>query len=206
MTNAALSAPGPDFTSAPPRPLREDRKSAQLTGWLVRIGSDAAFDFTIRDLSYGGCRIDTAAPLVRGEKLALNVIRRGTIPAVVRWRNGHGVGLSFAIDDAPRREKPRKVSRFTLTSEIVVRRAGRRNQAVTISDLSRFGCCLTFVDPPRAEEWIWVSLPGLSPIEARVRWVDALRAGIEFARPVHEAVFDLLLDHWGITLDAAQDD
>lgn len=177
---------------------REERKPAQLSGWMERPGSDKAFDFTVLNLSYGGCRLETDAPLARGEKVVLHVHRRGSIPAVVRWRNGHGIGLSFTPTEEAKPAKPRKVERLPLNAEIIVRRAGRRAQSLEISDLSRFGCCLQFVEPPRAEDWIWVALPSLAPVEARVRWVENHRAGVEFVRPIHESVFELLLVRWGL--------
>lgn len=185
----------------PEHPPREERRPAQLTGWLERNGSDKAFDFAVLNLSYGGCRLQTDAPLARGEQVVLHVHRRGSIPAVVRWRNGHGIGMSFSPVEDVRPEKPRKDERLPLNSEIMVRRAGRRAQSLQISDLSRFGCCLQFVDPPRAGDWIWVALPSLAPVEARVRWVENHRAGVEFVRPIHETVFDLLRVRWGMSAD-----
>ena len=186
------------FVDGATLPLREERKPAQLAGWLARCDNDRAFDFEIDNLSYGGCRLHSEAPLARGDQVVLHVHRRGSIPAVVRWRNGHGVGLSFTTDKA-RAEITRKVDRLPLSAELVVRRAGRRSQVLGASDLSRFGCRLHFTDQPRPADWIWIALPGLSPIEARVRWVKDHHTGVEFVRPIHEAVFDLLLIRWGVT-------
>ena len=42
-----------------------------------------------------------------------------------------------------------------------------------------------------------VKLPGLETMEARVCWVDNFVAGLKFARPMHPAVFDLLLQRMG---------
>jgi hypothetical protein len=95
-------------------------------------------------------------------------------------------------------EKPRKVERLPLQVEVIVRQSGRRGRPLEVSDLSRFGCCLTFEDQPFEGEWVWIALPGLAPIEARVRWVEARRAGVEFVHPIYEAVFDLLLLRWGL--------
>jgi hypothetical protein len=36
-------------------------------------------------------------------------------------------------------------------------------------------------------------MPGLSPIQARVRWADGRRAGVEFVHPLHASVLDMLL-------------
>lgn len=179
-------------------PLREERRPTALAGWLVRAGRDEAYDFFIDNLSYGGCRLQTEAKLEPGDNVHLTVLRRGAIPATVRWNNGEGVGLCFTTDAAAKAEKPRKVDRLPLKQELVVRRSGSRARVLEVSDLSRFGCCLQFDDLTSEGEWIWVALPGLSPCEARIRWVDGFRAGVEFIHPIHEAVFDLLLDRWGL--------
>ena len=179
-------------------PPREERRPVALSGWLVRVGSDQAHDFEIDDLSYGGCRLRSAARLARGEKVHLNVLRRGTIPATVQWHNGEGIGLSFSTEAPERAKKPRKGERLPVKSELVVRHAGRRPRVLDVSDLSRHGCCLSFDDLPRADEWVWVSLPGLAPVEARIRWIEGRRAGVEFVHPIHQAVFDLLLLRWDL--------
>jgi hypothetical protein len=179
-------------------PPREERRPVVLTGWLVRPGQEQAHDFAIDNLSYGGCRIQTAARLARGDEVHLTVLRRGAIPATVRWQNAYGIGVSFTPQPPDRVEKPRKVERLPLQVEVIVRQSGRRGRPLEVSDLSRFGCCLTFEDQPFEGEWVWIALPGLAPIEARVRWVEARRAGVEFVQPIYEAVFDLLLLRWGL--------
>lgn len=179
-------------------PPREERHPAALSGWLVRKGSDVAHDFLIDNLSSGGCRVQSTAKLARGDEVRLTLLGRSAIPAVVRWHNGCGIGLAFVNEATPAPEKPRKVERLPFRSELVVRRAGRRSQPLEISDLSRHGCCLAFIEAPSEGDWIWVSLPGLAPIEARVRWTANHRAGVEFVHPIHPAVFDLLLLRWDL--------
>ena len=43
------------------------------------------------------------------------------------------------------------------------------------------------------DEIVWVKFEGLEALEAMVCWVDGFAAGLEFQRPVHPAVFDVLL-------------
>ncbi len=45
-------------------PPREERRPVTLTGWLVLAGQEQAHDFSIDNLSYGGCRMQSAAPAV----------------------------------------------------------------------------------------------------------------------------------------------
>ena len=180
-------------------PPREDRRPVALAGWLVRPGAEQAHDFFIDNLSYGGCRLQSAAKLARGDEIHLNVLRRGTIPGTVRWHNAHGVGVSFSPEAPEKVEKPRKVARVPLEAELVVRQTGRRPRSLKASDLSRFGCCLTFEDVTTEGEWVWVAMPGLAPIASRVRWVEDRRAGVEFAHPIHASVLDHLLIRWGVS-------
>lgn len=189
----------PVSESADGYPPREERRPVSLSGWLTRRGRTEAFDFQITNLSYGGCRLSSPAKLAAGDEVDLTVMRRGAIPAVVRWNDGESVGLSFINDQPSRPHKPRKVDRFPLSADLIVRRTGRRAQQLAVSDLSRFGCCLTFDDPQKVGDWIWVALPGLAPIEARIRWTDNRRTGVEFVHPIHDTVFDLLLLRWGLS-------
>lgn len=181
---------------------REERRPVALKGWLVHGGREERHEFLIDNLSYGGCRLQSPASLSPGEEVHLYVLRRGAIPGTVRWRNAYGIGVVFATDTHEKVEKPRKVSRVPLQKDLAVRQTGRRARVLEVSDLSRFGCCVTFEDQPFEGEWVWVTLPGLEPVEARIRWVENRRAGVEFVHPLHDAVFNLLLIRWGMEPDA----
>jgi hypothetical protein len=41
-------------------------------------------------------------------------------------------------------------------------------------------------------ERVWVKFDGLEAIEGSVRWVDGHTGGVQFTRPLHEAVFERL--------------
>lgn len=178
---------------------REERRPVALHGWLVRPGNDRAHDFHIDNLSYGGCRLQSEAQLSRGDKVHLNVHHRGTIPGTVSWHNAYGIGITFATDLIAKTEKPRKGTRLALQGDLTVRQAARRARSVPVSDLSRFGCCVEFEDQPFEGERVWITLPGLTALEARVKWKQGHRAGVEFAHPVHESVFNLTLIRLGLT-------
>ncbi|GAA3996623.1 PilZ domain-containing protein [Sphingomonas humi] len=180
-------------------PVREDRRPVALHGWLTRRDQEQAHDFFIDNLSYGGCRIQSAARLARGDQVNLTVHRRGVIPGTVRWHNAYGIGVSFTPEVPDRTEVPRRGDRLPLKAEVMVRQTGRRARALAISDLSRFGCSLSFEDRPFEGECVWVALPGLAPVEGRVRWADGREAGVEFVQPIYEAVFELLLVRMGLT-------
>lgn len=190
--NAPHPPVGPDLR---PRKTRDERRAVALRGWMVLASDNSIWDFTLTDLSYGGCRLETAAPLRRGDEVKLSVANRGKIEAVVRWRRERAVGLSF-IQVAEEGQTPRQVERLKADLEVIVRRQGRRGQQLDARDISPLGCCLVFVDVPRVDDRIWIQLPGLEAIEARVRWVEGHCAGVMFEKPIHAAVFDLLLERW----------
>ena len=44
---------------------------------------------------------------------------------------------------------------------------------------------------------VYVTLPGLAPIEAKVMWRDPRFVGCAFANPLHPAIFDHIVAHRG---------
>ncbi|WP_309662886.1 PilZ domain-containing protein [Sphingomonas sp.] len=88
---------------------------------------------------------------------------------------------------------PRKSARVGLEAEVSLRRSGHNNYRANVHDVSQEGCKVDFVERPRLDEIVWVKFEGLEALEAIVCWVDGFAAGLEFQRPVHPAVFDVLL-------------
>ena len=52
---------------------------------------------------------------------------------------------------------------------------------------------MEFVERPRLDETVWVKFDGLDAVESSVCWIKGHDVGIEFARPIHAAVFDVLV-------------
>jgi len=77
--------------------------------------------------------------------------------------------------------------------DVVLRRAGQNNYGTTIFDLSPQACKVEFVDRPRLDELVWVKFDGLEALDAYVCWVEGFNAGLEFQRPIHPAVFEMLV-------------
>ncbi len=88
---------------------------------------------------------------------------------------------------------PRKSACSTLTVEVVLRRSGQGSYRVRLHDLSPDGCKLEFIERPRLGELVWVKFDDLEGLEASVCWVDGFAAGLVFRKPIHPAVFELLL-------------
>ena len=93
----------------------------------------------------------------------------------------------------PAKQAPRKCARTAVTAEAVLRRSGQGSYRVNLCDLSPYGCKLEFVERPLLGELVWVKFDKMEGLEASVCWTDGFVAGLEFRRPIHPAVFELLL-------------
>ena len=89
--------------------------------------------------------------------------------------------------------RPRQSARVPLQAEVQLRRSGRHHYVVGVFDISPEGCRVEFVERPRLDETVWVKFEGLDPIASTVCWIEGHAAGLQFARPMYAAVFDLLV-------------
>lgn len=123
-----------------------------------------------------------------------NVFRQRIGYSVFHYVGG-SVGVTEGMESGPEPSGPRsrKSDRVALSAEVQLRRRGRHHYVVNVHDISPEGCRLEFVERPRLDETVWVKFKGLDAIESNVCWMRDSEAGIEFARPIHPAVFDVLL-------------
>jgi hypothetical protein len=155
-------------------------------------------DVTVVDLSHDGCGVFCAAGLQPGETLNLAVLRRGSVAATVRWAADGKAGLSFTSPAcAAAGADLRRQDRISVAAEVGLRRAGKLNYRVRIDDITPEGCKAEFVDRPDLYERLWVKFDGMEAIDAEVRWIAGARTGIKFNRPIHAAVFDMLVKKLG---------
>jgi hypothetical protein len=103
------------------------------------------------------------------------------------------LGRAKSQPDRIRSLYERRSNRVAANAEVSLRRSGALNYRVRVFDASPLGCKLEFVERPRLEDRVWVKFERMDAIEGMVCWVDGFRAGIEFAQPIHPAVFDALL-------------
>lgn len=177
------------------RPMeRRERRPVDLNGHAI-LQDGSIVGIKVTDLSYEGCGIDAPQPLQPGSTIRLSVLRRGVIDGRVRWYSGGKAGVIFDADVTPAGEgaRQRDGERFTLIADVTMRRQGKHSFGVTIFDASRTGCRVEFVERPEIGERVRITFKGLQPLDGRVCWVDCGCAGIQFERPIHPAVFDLLL-------------
>jgi len=88
-----------------------------------------------------------------------------------------------------RRQSPR---RSFDGAEVVMRRIGGFNFQVPLVDVSAGGCRIVLIEECDAGEDVITRFPRLEPLGGWVRWTEGTTAGLEFTRPIHPAVFDLL--------------
>ena len=139
-----------------------------------------------------------------GDEAAALEIRSLSIAIELRFAliHAHGYGggpfdVKKELDSGFRKpgvQAPRRSARVSIQGEVQLRRSGQHNYIVNAFDISREGCRLEFVERPKLDETVWVKFEGLEAVEATVCWVEGFTIGVEFVRPIHPAVFDLLVD------------
>lgn len=91
-----------------------------------------------------------------------------------------------------RRLVPRRSERRDISARVQYRRSTVRMAGVTL-DMSRHGVRLAAMERLRIGEALWITLPGLPPRRATVKWVDRFDIGCEFDDPLHPAVFEQII-------------
>lgn len=187
-------APARIFADSGSPPLaRRERRPLNLTAYAARADGSMV-TLTVVDLANEGCGIVCPAALSTGERLEVSVPGRGKIAAIVRWIDAPRAGLSFDFAASPELDhQPRLHERVSVVGEVAMRRAAKLAFRVRIYDLSPDGCKAEFIERPDIGEQLWVKFDGMEALEAKVRWIVGPRAGVRFTRPLHAAVFDLLV-------------
>jgi len=83
----------------------------------------------------------------------------------------------------------RRSERLGVHAKVQYRRSTVRMAGVTL-DLSCHGVRLAAIERMRIGEVLWITLPGLQPRRAVVKWVDRFDVGCEFDEALHPAVLD----------------
>ena len=191
--------PARKFAEAGAPPIqRRERRPTSLNAYATRKDGSVV-EMTVVDLSFDGCGVLCPADLEKGETLNLAVLRRGTASAVVRWSEGGRAGLSFTAEASPGIPpvEPRCHERVSVNGEVSLRRAGKTQFRVHIYDICPDGCKAEFVDRPELGEQLWIKFDAMDALEANVRWITGAKAGLRFSRPLHAAVFDMLIGRLG---------
>jgi hypothetical protein len=87
----------------------------------------------------------------------------------------------------------RRVARTALRLAATMRDGSRSKVAARVIDMSTHGCrieCTTMVED---DSWVWLNIAGLESQYSRVVWHCNEFIGLEFEKPLAEAVFERLL-------------
>jgi len=87
-------------------------------------------------------------------------------------------------------DERRNALRATVRISADLRRPGRTPFQVKVCDISLTGCQIETVARVNSGEQIWLTLPGIAPIEGIIRWVSHSGLGCQWVRPIYPAVFD----------------
>lgn len=174
-----------------PQTEREDRRPVKLWATILMEGANS-IPVTLLDMTYDGCKVRTPEVLQVGDRLKLSIPNLGILKAEVRWYGDDRAGLRFIHSEGDDGAADRKQERVELSTTVSLRRMGRTHYEARVFDLSPTGCRVEFVERPRPGEQLWAKFEGLDSIEATVRWIDGFYGGLEFAKPIHPAVFDML--------------
>ena len=182
---------------------RQERRPLALDGF-VDFPDGKRIKVRIVDLSYDGCGIAVPVELESGQSIKLSVLRRGAIDAEVRWYSDGKAGLLFSAAAASEeRHRPRDSERVSLTAEVTLRGIGKEKYKVRMFDLSPKGCKVELVDRPRVGDRLLIKFSNLEALQAEICWIEGSHAGLRFDRPIHPAVFNLLLDTIRISAERA---
>ncbi len=87
----------------------------------------------------------------------------------------------------------RKAERTHVEMGAALRQRGASGVTVLILDLSTHGFrASTHLDLQIGSD-VWLKLPGLEPLHAKVAWASAHFVGCAFERPLHPAVLDMVV-------------
>lgn len=173
---------------------RRERRPVSMRGFAL-LADGSTHEILLLDLSYEGCGIAIPVAVEPGDLILLSILGRGAIEAEVRWHADGKAGLVFgAMAEDSSKHHPRGHVREPLSAEVTVRRLGKANFRVTVFDLSPRGCRVELVERPAVGEHLLIKFAGLEILEAEVCWVDGASGGLRFEKPMHPAVFDLLLE------------
>lgn len=87
----------------------------------------------------------------------------------------------------------RRADRRTYFAEIHFRKGAKRAM-VKLRDISELGARVDGVFLVHENDSFFLTLPGLSSIEARVVWVDQFAFGCEFMQPLSPVILDSIIN------------
>jgi hypothetical protein len=87
----------------------------------------------------------------------------------------------------------RRVARTALRLAATMRDGSRSKVAVKVIDMSTHGCRIECTSMVEDGSWVWLNIAGLESQYSKVVWHCREFIGLEFEKPLSEAVFERLL-------------
>lgn len=91
----------------------------------------------------------------------------------------------------------RRVERLALRLNATLRDGRRGRVRARVIDMSTHGCRVECSAPVEDDSWVWLSIASLENQFCRVVWHCQEFVGLEFEKPLSEAVFERLLSDQG---------
>ena len=88
----------------------------------------------------------------------------------------------------------RRVQRAAMRLNATIREPGRSRVGVRVIDMSTHGCRIESTSGTSPDTWVLLSIASLDTQYCRVAWSCHEFAGLEFATPLSEGVFERLLE------------
>jgi hypothetical protein len=98
---------------------------------------------------------------------------------------------------AQKQSERRRVERLALRLTATMRDGTRSRVKVRVIDMSTHGCRIDCTTTVEDDSWVWLSIAGLENQFCRVVWHHQEFVGLEFEKPLSDAVFDRLLAEQG---------
>lgn len=89
----------------------------------------------------------------------------------------------------------RKVPRRAVNLAAVLREQGATTIEVDVLDLSTHGCRIAGAGALEPQTHVWLKLPGMEALFARIVWVEDGCAGCEFNSPIHRGAISLVIEN-----------
>ncbi len=100
----------------------------------------------------------------------------------------------------------RRVERTALRLTATMRDGTRSRVQVRVIDMSTHGCRIECSSTVADDSWIWLSIAALEAQFCRVIWHCQEFVGLEFEKPLADAVFERLLADQGVLPEGAIND
>lgn len=103
--------------------------------------------------------------------------------------------LAYSLPNSSRAPATRRDERFELLMYATLRELGATRFRITLRDLSTHGFRCETSALLALGSYVFLTIPGLSPLDAKIKWREGAQYGGRFIHPLHPAVLDHIVSH-----------